>query len=108
MDGDLLGAAMGQALRWQAGLAVGLGLVGALALMVRAFALRVMEQFDQRLARIDRVAEDIRRLDDELSRLRAELPMHYIRRDDHIRDITAVSVKLDRIYELLIHRRPHD
>lgn len=100
MEGDLLGGL----LRWQA-LLWALGLLGgALALLVRALYTRAMRDLDARFARLDALAGDIRRVDDELARLRAELPMHYIRRDDHIRDITAVSVKLDRIYELLIHR----
>ena len=91
-------------MRWQVGLWVVGAALGALFLMGRAFAARLARDFDERLARIDRIGDEISRIDAELARLRIELPMHYIRRDDHVRDITSVSLKLDRIYELLLIR----
>lgn len=100
MEGDLLGGIM----QWQLALWLIGGALGALFLMGRAFAARIARDLDERLAKIDRVADEMQRLDDELSRVRAEMPVHYIRRDDHIRDITNVSIKLDRIYELLLIR----
>ena len=41
----------------------------------------------------------------EFARLRAVLPLHYQRRDDSIREYTAMNAKLDRIYELIMESR---
>jgi hypothetical protein len=98
MEGDIFGSLM----RWQVSVWIIGALAGALFLVLRAALARFTQQMDERLARIERVTEEIARIDGELARLRAELPVHYIRRDDHIRDITTLSVKLDRIYELLL------
>jgi hypothetical protein len=69
-------------------------IIGAL----RWFATRLLADIDTRLRRID----DIER---RLDRLAADLPIHYVRREDHIREITALGVKLDRIYECLMRIR---
>ncbi len=44
-------------------------------------------------------------MDADLKRLIAELPIHYQRREDAIREYTAVNAKLDRIWEALIEVR---
>lgn len=98
MEGDILGGLM----RWQVSIWLIGALAGALFFVMRAALSRFMREMDARLGRIERVTEEIARIDGELARLRAELPVHYIRRDDHVRDITTLSVKLDRIYELLL------
>lgn len=97
MEGDILSSLM----RYQISLWLIGGAVGAFALLARAFAQRVMRELDERLGRLDGMASDIRRVDDELARLRAELPLHYIRREDHIRDMAAITTRLDRIHEML-------
>lgn len=97
MEGDVLGGLM----RWQVGLWLAGAAIGAVALLARAFAQRVMRELDERLSRLDRMGEDIRRVDDEVARLRGELPLHYIRREDHIRDMAAITTRLDRIHEML-------
>ncbi|MDM7462652.1 MAG: hypothetical protein P3W95_003215 [Tepidimonas taiwanensis] len=94
MEGDVLGGLM----RWQVGLWLIGAAIGAVVLVARAFAQRVMRGLDDWM---DRVGKDIRRVDDELARLRAELPLHYIRREDHIRDMAAITTRLDRIHEML-------
>jgi len=100
MEGDILGGLM----RWQVALWVIGALLGGFALTVRALLIRFVREMDARMGGIERLGEEMKRMDAELARLRSELPQHYIRRDDHIRDITNVSVKLDRIYELLLIR----
>lgn len=98
MEGDVLSGLM----RWQVSIwAIG-GLVGAVALMARSFANRLMREIDDRFARLEGMATEIRRIDAELTSLRAELPLHYIRREDHIRDMAAITIKLDRIHEMLL------
>jgi hypothetical protein len=105
IDGDIFGSLM----RWQVSVWIIGALAGALFLVLRAALGRFAQQMDERLGRIERVTDEIARIEGDLARLRAELPEHYIRRDDHIRDITTLSVKLDRIYELVLVREArHD
>jgi len=105
IDGDIFGSLM----RWEVSVWIIGALAGALFLTLRAALGRFTQQMDERLGRIERVTDEIARIEGDLARLRAELPEHYIRRDDHIRDITTLSVKLDRIYELVLVREPrHD
>lgn len=44
------------------------------------------------------------KLDADLKRLMIELPMHYQRRDDAIREYTAINTKLDKMYELILRK----
>jgi len=48
------------------------------------------------------VAREVDRVDGDLKRLLAELPLHYQRREDAIREYTVINVKLDRLYELIL------
>lgn len=77
-------------------------IVGLLAGLVRWMGQRLMADIDVRLARLDAVMEEVARVDADLKRLVAELPMHYQRRDDAIREYTTINVKLDRLYELIL------
>ena len=105
IEGDIFESLM----RWEVSVWIIGALAGALFLTLRAALGRFTQQMDERLGRIERVTDEIARIEGDLARLRAELPEHYIRRDDHIRDITTLSVKLDRIYELVLVREPrHD
>lgn len=104
MEGDVIGGLM----RWQAGLWIAGAAVGAVALMVRAFASRLMREIDARFERIDALAHDISRVDGDLKRLIAELPIHYQRREDAIREYTVINVKLDRLYELMLRGERHE
>ena len=83
---------------------VGVVLGGVFALL-RWFAARLLSDIEARLERIDAVAREVDRVDGDLKHLMAELPIHYQRREDAIREYTAVSVKLDRIWEALIEVR---
>lgn len=124
-EGDLLiGTTTNHvAMRYVVALSVAL----AMALMGGAFAAfrwlvkRLIDGMDERIKKIedaqierDRVHEkelqlleqqrtaELRRLEFEIQAIRAEMPLHYLRREDHIREMTQVGVKLDRIYEILL------
>ncbi len=79
--------------------------VGAVVLIARAAAQRLMREIDARFERIDALSREVSRVDGDLKRLLAELPIHYQRRDDAIREYTAVNAKLDRIWETIIEAR---
>lgn len=101
MEGDVLLA--GSSL--PALLAVGGAVLGGVFALLKWFAGRLLADIEARLERIDAVAREVDRVDTDLKRLMAELPIHYQRRDDAIREYTAVNAKLDRIWEALIEVR---
>lgn len=53
--------------------------------------------FDQR--RQD--AEGLQKLERDLLRMQAELPLNYVRREDYIRGQTVIEAKIDRVYAKL-------
>jgi len=83
-------------------LAVGAAVLGGLFGMLKWFASRMLSDIDERL---DAHARDVARIDDAMQRLVAEMPIHYHRREDAVREIAAMHSKLDRIYELVISLR---
>lgn len=80
--------------------------IGLLASFVgSAFALGRMllgqfeKRLDMRFTSLERAAEaeagEWRRVERELLDLRAELPLHYVRREDYIRGQSVIEAKLD-------------
>ncbi|MCR6494806.1 hypothetical protein LJB71_13130 [Thermomonas sp. S9] len=90
MEGDVLIGAI----NWPAMLAIGGALLGGIFALLKWFAGRLLADIEARLTRIDD-------LENRFERLMAELPLHYQRREDAIREFTAINTKLDRLYELL-------
>ena len=96
-----------------------ISLVGAVGLLIAgAWALVkiVVSQFEKRLddrfvsleaartaaqnqwdGRFRLIEEGQREMERDVSRLREELPMHYVRREDHIRHETVINAKLDAL-----------
>lgn len=95
MEGDVL---IGAGLPIPAMLAVGGIVLGGVFGLLKWFASRMLDEIEQRLKRIDD-------LENRFERLMAELPLHYQRREDAIREYTAMNAKLDRIYELIMEIR---
>lgn len=87
---------------------VGGAVLGGVFGLLKWFAGRLLDDIEARLTRIDAVARDVDRVDGDLKRLLAELPIHYQRREDAIREFTAINTKLDRLYELISRRQTHD
>lgn len=98
MEGDVMVGAV----NWPALLAVGSALLGGVFALLKWFAGRLLSDIEKKLTRIDDVAREVGRVDAEVKRLIGELPLHYQRRDDAIREYTVISVKLDRLYELML------
>lgn len=86
-------------------IAVGGAVLGGVFALLKWFAGRLLADIEERLERIDAVAREVDRVDSDLKRLMAELPVHYQRREDAIREYTAMNAKLDRIWEALIEVR---
>ena len=66
--------------------------------LLKWFAGRMIDEIETRLKRIDD-------LESRFERLMAELPLHYQRREDAIREYTTINAKIDRLTELLIDIR---
>lgn len=104
MEGDLLMTGVSL----PALLAMIASIVGAIFALLKWFAARLLADIEARLERIDAVAREVDRVDADLKRLMAELPVHYQRREDAIREYTVINVKLDRLYELILRSEKHD
>lgn len=72
--------------------------VGLAVAFARAYLRRVMEGIADKLSRLDS-------LESQLTRLIADMPLHYQRRDEAIREYTAMNAKLDRLWDALIDLR---
>ena len=66
--------------------------------LLKWFAGRMIDEIETRLGRIDD-------LESRFERLMAELPLHYQRREDAIREYTTINAKIDRLTEVLIDIR---
>ena len=66
--------------------------------LLKWFAGRMINEIETRLKRIDD-------LESRFERLMAELPLHYQRREDAIREYTTINAKIDRLTEVLIDIR---
>lgn len=93
-EGDLMTG--GVPLAWM--IAIGGTVLGGVFGLLKWFAGRMLAEIEGRLKRIDDIEA-------RFERLLAELPLHYQRRDDAIREYTAINAKLDRLYELMMRDR---
>ena len=66
--------------------------------LLKWFAGRMIDEIETRLKRIDD-------LESRFERLMDELPLHYQRREDAIREYTTINAKIDRLTEVLIDIR---
>ena len=60
------------------------------------------EKWTQIGASLKQTDASLKQTDADLKRLMTELPLHYQRREDAIREYTSIHAKLDRIYELRV------
>lgn len=76
-----------------------LSFLGAAFGMGRMLLGQVEQRLDTRFNSLERAAQEEsgqwRRVERELLDLRAELPLHYVRREDYIRGQSVIEAKLD-------------
>ncbi|MHA7855418.1 hypothetical protein [Marinobacter shengliensis] len=74
---------------------------GFLIMVIRALLARVTRDLDLRLDRMvtaqEKDTDEWRRVERELMELRADLPVHYVRREDYIRGQSVIEAKLDSL-----------
>lgn len=81
------------------------GLIGVLIKLLMAQQLRHIDKsFDSQNKRLDRIeqagreeAGNWQRVERDLSALKADLPAHYVRREDYIRGQSVIESKLDSL-----------
>lgn len=96
MEGDVLSSV------WAPLLTVGGAVLGGMFALLKWFAARLLADIEARLARIDAVAREVDRVDADLKRLTAELPINYQRRDDAIREMNAANERYQRVLDNFI------
>ncbi|KTT63603.1 membrane protein [Pseudomonas oryzihabitans] len=79
-------------------------LLGVLAGLFKLLLLQTERRLDQRFAVMDeryeavaRDGERLRQVELGLERLRGEMPLHYVRREDYVRNQTVIEAKLDAL-----------
>ena len=63
--------------------------------MVKMLLVQMERRLDQRFAVVDRDSERLREVEIGLERLRGEMPLHYVRREDWVRNQSIIEAKLD-------------
>ncbi|KPA91381.1 hypothetical protein PF66_02264 [Pseudomonas asplenii] len=88
---------------WQL-ISIGVGLVGALMALLKLLVAAIERRLDQRFAlmdgRFEELAKDsdrLRQVELGLEKLRGEMPLHYVRREDFVRNQTIIEAKLDSL-----------
>lgn len=59
----------------------------------RALSARAEKQDGQ----LDELSREVQRVDRDLLKLQGEMPLHYVRREDYVRNQTVIEAKLDAI-----------
>jgi len=81
---------------WQlVGIAV--TILGAFAGLVKMMVMQMERRLDQRFALTDKDSERLRTLEISVERLRGDMPVHYVRREDYVRGQTVIEAKLDAL-----------
>ncbi|MDH5511086.1 MAG: hypothetical protein OEZ32_12145 [Nitrospinota bacterium] len=79
-----------------------LGMVALFVGLIKFFLDRYLAQIEKRFDQLEDAmrseAAGVTALREEFLRLKAELPLHYVRREDDIRNQTVINAKLDALY----------
>lgn len=79
---------------WQM-ITLGGAILGAFFGMVKMLLAQLERRLDQRFAVVDRDSERLRDIEIGLERLRGEMPLNYVRREDWVRNQSIIEAKLD-------------
>lgn len=66
-----------------------------------AGAKALREHIDRYIAQGDRTASQVTNLERDFLKWQADLPVHYVRREDYVRGQTVIEAKLDALYNKL-------
>ncbi|MCK1791181.1 hypothetical protein [Pseudomonas violetae] len=81
---------------WQL-LASAVTLLGIFSGLVRLLLSQMEGRLDERFELVAKDSERLRQVELGLERLRGEMPLHYVRREDYVRNQTVIEAKLDAL-----------
>ena len=78
-------------------------LVAAWSLVILGVMRKILAQcvcdLEKKINALSDISKDQQRIERAIMDLKAELPVQYVRRDDHIRSEMVISTKMDRIID---------
>lgn len=78
-------------------------LVATWSLVILGVMRKIMAQctndLERKINALSDISTDQRRIERAIMELKAELPVQYVRRDDHIRSEMVISTKMDRVID---------
>ncbi|WP_282339405.1 hypothetical protein [Pseudomonas sp. PS02288] len=81
---------------WQL-LSIAVGILSGFAGLMKLLLGQLEKRLDGRFAAMDKEAERVRQLEMDFLRLQADMPLHYVRREDYVRNQTVIEAKLDAL-----------
>ncbi|MBN3968532.1 hypothetical protein IMW75_25090 [Pseudomonas gregormendelii] len=72
-------------------------LLGIFAGLVKLLLSQMERRLDERFELVAKDSERLRQVELGLERLRGEMPLHYVRREDYVRNQTVIEAKLDAL-----------
>ncbi|MGU9837668.1 hypothetical protein ACU685_32575 [Pseudomonas sp. LF195] len=79
---------------WQM-ISIAVTILGAFVGVMKMLLVQMERRLDQRFAVVDKDSERLRDIEIRVERLRGEMPLHYVRREDWVRNQSVIEAKLD-------------
>ncbi|MCD7046660.1 MULTISPECIES: hypothetical protein [Pseudomonas] len=79
---------------WQM-ISIAVTILGAFVGVMKMLLVQMERRLDQRFAVVDKDSERLRQVEIGLERLRGEMPLNYVRREDWVRNQSIIEAKLD-------------
>lgn len=75
----------------------GIALISAFAAVLKILFAQFVKNMDGRFASLHEDAKNWSRVERELLRFMADIPLHYVRREDYVRNQTVIESKIDAV-----------
>lgn len=79
---------------WQM-ISIAVTILGAFVGVMKMLLVQMERRLDQRFAVVDKDSERLRAMEIGMERLRGEMPLNYVRREDWARNQSIIEAKLD-------------
>lgn len=79
---------------WQM-ISIAVTILGAFVGVMKMLLVQMERRLDQRFAVVDKDSKRLREMEIGVERLRGEMPLHYVRREDWARNQSIIEAKLD-------------
>jgi len=81
---------------WQL-ISLALTFLGVLVTLGKVLLAQIDKRLEQRFAMVERDLQQVRNFERELLQFKADLPHHYVLREDYVRNQTIIEAKLDAL-----------